>query len=498
MRNFIMLICGIIFGGLLIGSLAACSAPPAGDDAASARIVITPSQEEPEDKSEIQAAPSTEATEPLPEEARDAYAGLLREVLDRQALPDGTLLDCAGTETLNWNDFALCDLNGDGIAELVLNWVNSSLAGQMEVVFTYDRAAGEIRELLRADPGTVFYSNGAAESPWSRNQGLAARFWPYDLYQLQKDSGVYKAIGAADAWEKEYHPQDFSGKAFPDAVDSDGDGLLYYLLPGDWRDAEDSSFYDSPIDGPEYERWRTQYTGGAEVLTLDFLALTEENLNAALHSDGPYGIPSGLIQNSLPPEYIQAVEAYCRDGILPDGQDSGGIPNEISYAVFDVDGDGADELLIRNTQTITAGQTERVYNFDGQGFREELQAFPELIYYSNGLIQSPWSHNQGKAGSFWPYTLYQYDPEKGSYQTAGSVDAWDKSLTDEGFPKNTDADGDGFVYYLLPPDWNGTCGAPVDGPAYEAWRDGLLSGAVPLEIPWKTLEIKTIFPNAVG
>lgn len=72
MRSFIMMICGVIFGGLLIGCLAACSAPPA---------------------EKIQAAPSFEASEVLPEAVRDAYAGLLREVLDKQALPDGTPLD---------------------------------------------------------------------------------------------------------------------------------------------------------------------------------------------------------------------------------------------------------------------------------------------------------------------------------------------------------------------------------------------------------------------
>lgn len=77
MRNFVFMICGIIFGGLLIGNLAACSAPPP--------------EEIPDPPAVIQAA------EPLPEDA-----ALLREVPDRQALPDGTLLDCTGAGTLQF------------------------------------------------------------------------------------------------------------------------------------------------------------------------------------------------------------------------------------------------------------------------------------------------------------------------------------------------------------------------------------------------------------
>ncbi len=83
------------------------------------------------------------------------------------------------------------------------------------------------------------------------------------------------------------------------------------------------------------------------------------------------------------------------------------------------------------------------------------------------------------------------------------MDAWDIAVretnyNEEPFPHDIDADGDGLVYYLLPPGWDGQYDmGPVDGAEYESWRNAYLDGAEELELPWQALTEETI-PAALG
>lgn len=225
----------------------------------------------------------------------------------------------------------------------------------------------------------------------------------------------------------------------------------------------------------------------------------------SVQSSTPYGCPVDFDKDSLPAAFANAIENYCRNGTFPDGQ-SGDIPSRISYAVCDIDGDGQDELIMQDIRTITASMTERIYHYENGVFREILCEYPSLTYYNNGIIQAEWSHNQGLAGDrLWPYTLYRYQPETASYEILGSVDAWDRERADStddwgSFPEEIDTDGDGCVYFLLPADWEGqySRASMVDGLNHENWRSQYLSGAETLEIPYREVEVETVFPNAAG
>lgn len=524
MKHFIWMLCGIFLSGLLLGSLSACSST----------------------RGETFSPPPGQAADPDPaagtnsisEDAQSAYAALLRQVRDTQTLPDGTELECLregdaiDMESLEMNTFALFDVDGDGRAELVLNWVSAGVANMMELVYGYDAATGTVREELREFPGIIFYDNGTAEAPWSHNQGNAgSALWPYNVYQHNAETDAYAMTGAVDAWDGSYRETD----TFPKDIDADGDGVVYFLLSAhadSWRDG-----YSAPVDGPDYENWRSFHIGEGAALELSWLPLTEENILKVegtplpeARDDGPsrepapqpeppsqpaeeeglpYGRPVDFDSSGLPAAYAAAMEQYCRDGTFPDGQAGGEIPSRIAYAVCDVDGDGQDELILQNTDTYVAGMTERVFAYDGstETFREEFSAFPALSYYDNGVIQADWSHNQGRAGDkLWPYDLYRYQPEEDRYEPLGSVDAWDRSLGGHmdafggDFPEETDADGDGYLYFLLPANWQGeyTRGSLVDGPDYENWRNHYLSEARILEIPYQAVEVETVFPNAAG
>ena len=164
------------------------------------------------------------------------------------------------------------------------------------------------------------------------------------------------------------------------------------------------------------------------------------------------------------------------------------------FAICDVDGDGADELVICYTSTATAGHRGLIYGFDeaSGAVYEALAEYPLLTFYRNGAVEAGWSHSQGYAGdSFWPYNLWQYDPATDAYVSAGAADAWDRRCKETGFPAALDRDGDGMLYqlFLTEEDWRRYQDpeAYVDGNAYRAWRDACIGDAEAVEIPYTDL-----------
>lgn len=159
-----------------------------------------------------------------------------------------------------------------------------------------------------------------------------------------------------------------------------------------------------------------------------------------------------------------------------------------SFALYDADRDGVEELIVRNTGGSMADMWTRVYGYDeaSQTAYIELEEFSSLYWYDNGVIEAAWSHNQGMAGDkLWPYNVYRYSAETGKYELTAAVDGWDKSLSDTwrgvSFPDDADMDGDGFVYYIITEEggYAPEYGEVMDNADYEAWRESCLKGAFP-------------------
>lgn len=222
-------------------------------------------------------------------------------------------------------------------------------------------------------------------------------------------------------------------------------------------------------------------------------------------SAGPEGVPSlegsavapASDEEACLPAFGKVLWDVYQQGLLPDGSvleyDGTESAQGQSFALADVDGDGREELLLFWESATMAGMAGYVFGCDGGAVYEELVEFPALTFYDNGTVQAEWSHNQGLAGEFWPYNLYSYDAEEDGYQPVGSVDAWDKRVSEKDFegapfPADIDADGDGVVYYLYSAGWGGQDDPPlVDGPDYESWRASYLDGAEELDIPLQKL-----------
>ncbi len=194
--------------------------------------------------------------------------------------------------------------------------------------------------------------------------------------------------------------------------------------------------------------------------------------------------------------YADILENIYSNQVFPDGRDYGFDDTDIAknkFAIYDIDGDGKEELIIQYITTITAGNIELIYDMTGDSktVREEFSEFPALKFYDNGIVEAEWSHNQGRGGEFWPYTLYQYDQETDTYVTVGMVDAWDKSLSEtdfngDAFPEEKDLNGDGILYYIMQ-EASYDQKTIVDMEEYKEWRDSYLGKAEQINIPYKYL-----------
>ncbi len=213
--------------------------------------------------------------DPLEEDAqRLAFGKVLWDVYQQGTLPDGQALDYMGMEAAATSSFAITDVDGDGQEELLLFWESGSMAGTVGYVFGYDD--GDVHVELSAFPSLTFYTNGAVEADWSHNQNLAGKFWPYDVYRYDTEKDAYQSLGGVDAWDKRVREENEKGDRFPTDIDTDGDGVVYYLLPADWNGQ-----YDMPmVDGSDYESWRNAYMDGAEEISISLQKLTEVNIAA--------------------------------------------------------------------------------------------------------------------------------------------------------------------------------------------------------------------------
>lgn len=210
-------------------------------------------------------------------EQNAAYGAALWDIYLHGMLPDGSTLDYSGTQQAENDTFAIYDVDNDGREELVVLWANASVAGCLGLIYGYDN--GQLHEELSQYVAMRFYSNGAVEVNWSHNQGLAGRFWPYSVYTYDAKTDSYRYFGAVDGWDKSFLSTFYAGgEAFPDDLDQDGDGLIYFLYSGD----EVPSFGDEAqaqrADGAAYEAWRQSYLSGATEIALPTKHITPDNI----------------------------------------------------------------------------------------------------------------------------------------------------------------------------------------------------------------------------
>lgn len=213
------------------------------------------------------------------EKARKAaYHSVLENLYLNHVFPDGKEYGFEDTfYDISENQFAVYDIDQDGKEELIIQYTTTIMAGMINIIYDFDQKSGTVREEFSEFPSLTFYNNGIIQADWSHNHGMAAsleEFWPYTLYQYDKETDTYRTVGMVDAWDKSYHEKDSSGNSFPEEMDIDGDGILYYImLDGTYE-------FHTPFDLEEYNQWRNSYVNGAEKIDIPFVNLTKENIDS--------------------------------------------------------------------------------------------------------------------------------------------------------------------------------------------------------------------------
>lgn len=204
----------------------------------------------------------------------NAYNSILEGVLINHTFPDGKDYGYDDYYDISENQFAVYDIDRDGKDELIIEYITTAMAGMVVKIYDFNSSINTAIEQFSEFPNLTYYNNGVIEAGWSHNQGLAGDFWPYTLYRYDQESDTYIEVGMVDAWDKSLSETDNEGKHFPDDIDKNGDGVVYFImLNGKYEN-------DNPVDLEEYNQWHDSYVGGAEKVKVPFMKLNEENINS--------------------------------------------------------------------------------------------------------------------------------------------------------------------------------------------------------------------------
>ena len=171
------------------------------------------------------------------------------------------------------NHFVAADVTGDGKEELVLLFTDTYTAGQKGFVVSYDERSGTCSVIFTGYPMFSFYKDGYLRAYASHNHGVAGEvLWPYTLYQYDISSNSYREIAAVDAWSREI-AETYQGKAFPEEVDQEGAGVVYFVMEDGIYDT------DHPLSRTEYEAWLSTNVGQSMYREMEYLSLNQENID---------------------------------------------------------------------------------------------------------------------------------------------------------------------------------------------------------------------------
>lgn len=160
------------------------------------------------------------------------------------------------------------------------------------------------------------------------------------------------------------------------------------------------------------------------------------------------------------------------------------------FGIADINEDGVDELIVDFIDGEMSSMHMRVWRYDGaSGKAIELATLDEgCEFYSNNIVKSYATLNHSMGETIWPYTLYKWNQSQNSYVEFASAYCEDKAWTEDIFPSDKDADGDGVIYYLTIDGNESACTKKE----YNAFVQKYISNEDKIDIVWHNITVNNI------
>lgn len=206
---------------------------------------------------------------------RSAFQRALRTVHDDlrwPELPESGNIEVWESGTIEDEQFAVTDVDGDGEEELLVSVSNTYTAGMCEIIYGYDPQTDGVRIEAQNYVGVTHYP-GMLKVLASHNQGYAGDVvWPYAIAYYDEAEDSYKDTFYVDAWCKELSDYDpYTQTPYPDDVDTEHDGYVYLITEnGEQR----------IVNRADYEKWEAEIFANKEPLTIPWQKITTENIDA--------------------------------------------------------------------------------------------------------------------------------------------------------------------------------------------------------------------------
>lgn len=201
----------------------------------------------------------------------------LQQIAFEHIYPDGTDTGFDSTYgSIEDNQFAIYDVNGDGVDELIVRFTTAPMAGNTEKIYEFHKADGTVKPILIASPNLTYYSDGTIKEDWSHGSGLAGEdYWPYTLYRYNVAEESFEEIAQVNMWSKAVDTVDFKGDTYPDDIDAEGAGTVFILT---------HQGIVETISKTEYEKWLSDTVNVSAEIDIPYQALSEENIKAIVES----------------------------------------------------------------------------------------------------------------------------------------------------------------------------------------------------------------------
>jgi len=243
----------------------------------------------------------------------------------------------------------------------------------------------------------------------------------------------------------------------------------------------------------------TEVTNEEEIMTQESKTEAEENepLEEAAEDSGSSAAEENVSGDAaeFSDKYLEAVQAMYKDNVGVEGEalTIGESTEGNQFAIADVDGDGADELVIKWEGTCMADMIGHIYQYDSQKdtFIDEGVYSYLMEFYNNGVVKANWYHNQG-GSELWPYDAYKYNPEIDKYEQVLCVDSMSENIAGSSFPSDIDKDGAGVVYYISKDNASMNYENPVSQSEYDAKFNEYFSGASEMKIDYYEISDKGV------